>query len=728
MINKKHLSSFSLYAVTASLTVFFLVIILRLWQADFRIPFLYAGDGMISALTIKGLIENGWVSYNSLLGAPFGSSLSDFPFSADSLHLLIIRLIAIFTSNYALVMNSYYILTFVIIALVSVVVMRKMGIDYEIVIPISILYAFLPYHFLRGEAHYYLSAYYMVPIIVLIAYWLNTEKEYILYRKSNGERQIGFLFNKVTYISLFVCFVVGCAGVYYAFFGCFFIVLMGIVSLAKYKDIVKLLTAFILTAFITIGLLVSLSPTIFYHIEFGDNPEVAQRSPVEAEFYGLKINQLVLPISNHRVDVIAEKRALYDEHALLTNENSSSLGMVGSLGFLLLIVIAFLPRLFKNEVLPTLIPLNLGAILLATIGGFGSIFAMLISPSIRCYNRISVYIAFFALLAVAVVLNEIKKRNIKNKLSRGLFALFMLVLLVVGIWDQTSPAYVPNYEVVKNAYMNDADFVSTIETVTHKNAMIFQLPYVPFPENPPVNRMGDYELLRGYFHSDNLRWSYGAMKGRYGDLWLRDVTNKPTEEMIKTLCFAGFSGIYIDRFGYEDDGYSIQNELSSILSQSPLEDNSERLMFFNLNNYYKELKAEYTHDEWVEQQNEALYPILYTWSGGFSSLEGNPEANWRWCSNSGQLRIINKSSKERQVSLRMGISTGYTEQAKLSIKSDILNEVLVVNSIETEYIKNLTIPPGNHVIEFLCDARRVDAPSDPRYLVFRINNFRIDEI
>ena len=76
----------------------------------------------------------------------------------------------------------------------------------------------------------------------------------------------------------------------------------------------------------------------------------------------------------------------------------------------------------------------------------------------------------------------------------------------------------------------------------------------------------------------------------------------------------------------------------------------------------------------------------------------------------------------------MGISTGYTEQAKLSIKSDILNEVLVVNSIETEYIKNLTIPPGNHVIEFLCDARRVDAPSDPRYLVFRINNFRIDEI
>ena len=81
-----------------------------------------------------------------------------------------------------------------------------------------------------------------------------------------------------------------------------------------------------------------------------------------------------------------------------------------------------------------------------------------------------------------------------------------------------------------------------------------------------------------------------------------------------------------------------------------------------------------------------------------------------------------------QIKLQMGFASGYTDQAKLTIKSDLFIEELTINNIETEYIKELTVPPGNYVIEFLCDARRVDAPSDPRYLVFMINNFRIEEL
>jgi hypothetical protein len=125
------------------------------------------------------------------------------------------------------------------------------------------------------------------------------------------------------------------------------------------------------------------------------------------------------------------------------------------------------------------------------------------------------------------------------------------------------------------------------------------------------------------------------------------------------------------------------------------------------------------------QSNELLE---IQWSEGFSVLEGTPEANWRWCSNSGQLRIINRSAREMQIKLQMGFASGYTDQAKLTIKSDLFNEDLTINNIGTEYIKELTVPPGNHVIEFLCDARRVDAPSDPRYLVFRVINFNMESL
>ena len=56
--------------------------------------------------------------------------------------------------------------------------------------------------------------------------------------------------------------------------------------------------------------------------------------------------------------------------------------------------------------------------------------------------------------------------------------------------------------------------------------MVFQLPYVPFPENPPVQQMSDYDHLRGALHSRTLKWSYPTMRGRWGDTWQRAIAQK----------------------------------------------------------------------------------------------------------------------------------------------------------------------------------------------------------
>jgi hypothetical protein len=34
----------------------------------------------------------------------------------------------------------------------------------------------------------------------------------------------------------------------------------------------------------------------------------------------------------------------------------------------------------------------------------------------------------------------------------------------------------------------------------------------PFHESAPVGDLPDYDLLRGYLHSDHLRWSYGDFR------------------------------------------------------------------------------------------------------------------------------------------------------------------------------------------------------------------------
>lgn len=62
--------------------------------------------------------------------------------------------------------------------------------------------------------------------------------------------------------------------------------------------------------------------------------------------------------------------------------------------------------------------------------------------------------------------------------------------------------------------------------------------------------MKDYASFRGYLHSTNLKWSYGAYKGRTADKWNQVVSSLEVDQMLETLALTGFEGIYIDREGY----------------------------------------------------------------------------------------------------------------------------------------------------------------------------------
>jgi hypothetical protein len=51
-----------------------------------------------------------------------------------------------------------------------------------------------------------------------------------------------------------------------------------------------------------------------------------------------------------------------------------------------------------------------------------------------------------------------------------------------------------------------------------------------------------------------------------------------------------------------------------------------------------------------------------------------------------------------------------------------------VNDTPVPYSKTITVPPGESIITFRSTARRVDAPLDPRFLVFRVEDFKMTEI
>jgi hypothetical protein len=143
--------------------------------------------------------------------------------------------------------------------------------------------------------------------------------------------------------------------------------------------------------------------------------------------------------------------------------------------------------------------------------------------------------------------------------------------------------------------------------------------------------------------------------------------------------------------------------------------------------FLRQLREHYTDKEWQLKQDAALHPILMQWKEGFSVFEGTPENNWRWSSSSGELHIENPSQRQRKLSLEMSVATGYEEPSPFRIESPWFAEEILVNAIGHSWKKEISVPPGKHTIRFVSAAKRVDAPTDPRVLVFRVVNFHFEE-
>jgi phosphoglycerol transferase len=222
----------------------------------------------------------------------------------------------------------------------------------------------------------------------------------------------------------------------------------------------------------------------------------------------------------------------------------------------------------------------LSAVLLGTIGGFGSLFALLVSPVIRTYCRLNVFIAFISLFAFALASDRFM-RFLRFSGPRIRWAVLLFVL-AMGLYDEASIYAVPAYDEVKADYSSDAWLIHQVEDLVPAEAMIFQLPFQSFPDAPSVQRLESYDLVRPYLHSRSLRWSFGSMRGREGEAWHRDVSALPTADMLRTIKSAGFAGVLIDRFGYVDQATALERDIGAALGAPPLVSANQRLSFFKL--------------------------------------------------------------------------------------------------------------------------------------------------
>lgn len=580
MINKKK-NIFSnkvvTYFIAIILSIIIMIFTMELWKADFKIPFTYEGDGLSIAALFKGFIDNDSMIVNKFIGFPSYYSVLDTP-TSDWLHILIARLITLLTNEYGLALNMFYLLTFPLTTITSLTVLLKFKFSSFSSILGSLLYTFIPYHFMRGENHLFLSAYYLVPLAIMLIIMIVMDEDIFFYPEENSYK---FKFwNLKTLVIAIISLLIASSGVYYAYFSCFFLILAGLISSFRVNNIRNIISSIIIVFMIIVGCVINLTPYVLHNINSEGSISSVKRDLTESEIYGLKITQLILPVTGHRIDYLANKKDLYEQRAPLVNENgTATLGVIGSVGFLISLSYIYIGR--NDKLIKNIGLLNLGGVLLGSIGGFSTIVAFLLTDMIRSYNRISIFISFFSIIVVVHLLDKMYK---KFKFNKKIICVLSIFIIAIGIYDQTSNRFIPKYKEISIQYNEDKEFINKIEESVEPESRILQLPYIPYPEEPSLYKMGYYDMLKPYLHSNQLYWSYGSMKGKENDLWLKEVSQKSPEELVEDISSKGFNGIFIDKYGYEneDEVNNIIERISAMGGNSIMYSNNGRYLFIKI--------------------------------------------------------------------------------------------------------------------------------------------------
>lgn len=603
--------------ITVIVSLIIILVSLRIWEVDINVPVAFGDDGSLGCLLYKSIYQYGLKGayFNPMLGAPEASALVDTPFLDLNLILETDLLSKILPSANSIT-YVLYILTFPFAAFTMYVLLSKLLKSTFLRSFFSITYAITPYHFFRGMGHLTLSHYYIVPIALYLMI-LVYEEEF------DGIMPVRYRNQKWKTLVMYVaCIISGTGNIYYAFFGLFCVSCAFLGKLINQKGIASFFKSFIHEACVIyaifLGVFIGLLPKIVYTFSHGQNEIAGGRIPLESEIYALKIIQLLLPTQNNRIKSLAEINHTYSSNAVNINENSwSTLGIVASIGFFVAciwIITKIISRANKQKVYACASRINLysfailAILLYSMAGGFGTFVNYWITPEIRCFNRSSIFVVALCLCILGMIGDDyLEKKGGVLRYAQyviwgglGIFVLYSEIPFNTPGWQDT----------LKQEDMVLRSFFDKVEGAVPDNAMVYELPHMNFPENGPIANMADYEPAIGYVYTDNIRWSYGGMKGRVSAAESLFIDDGMSMSFVKGVLDAGFSGVYIDTKGYGDEGETIISFYSDTLNLTPIVSGDGWLYFYNIED---------------AKIDDRMLVIGYDFVSGFSDLLGRTE-------------------------------------------------------------------------------------------------------
>jgi hypothetical protein len=634
-------------ALVAGATAAITAVAMRLWDVSLRIPLDYDGDGLISLEWVKTLVQTGWVNSTSRLGAPFGQVYYDFPLGGDNLNFLFLRALAAVSKDWALTTNVFFLLGFPIAAVAAYHCLRWLQVRRALAGAAAILYAFVPYHFYRGTEHLLLASYAVIPVAVLLAAraasgtfpWQPTRQ---------GGSWPSSLGRALPWLAL--ALVAGSCGAYYMVFALVLIGAAGVLGAVAAKSW-RPVTAGAATAGVVGAMfVVNISGSLLYWHRHGPDRLVGQRSIGELDAYSLRVTELLTPVPSHWFPPFrwAAERLLTPNP---TAETAQFLGTIGALAFLAMIVVLVLACIGRRPpggpTARLVLALTAVVVLIGSAGGlawFGNVVGF---TEVRAWSRASIVVAFLVLAWLTLVAGDLAHRIVlSSRRARLLAAIGLAAVVVVGVLDQVPDPTLPRAGAESALdFESDRAYFAAVEAAVPEDAMIYQFPYRPFPEQGPTYLSTDYDLSRPFLNTERVRWSYGGMKGREAE-WQRQLVDRPVPEVLDDLVAVGYAGLLVDRLGYADHGAAFEHDIQAVLGSPPMVDRSGRWAFYDLAPYVAAATARLGRSA-LDARRQQLLAAPWLDRTGCSVQEGTGEAAFTWCGRDGSLLVTSESFPRR---------------------------------------------------------------------------------
>lgn len=522
-------------------------------------PIDYAEDSLFQYGVASAVNEAGLSAAHPRLNAPFGADWRDFAIHTDLASIVEYRVLAVFSDDPIQIVNLAYAASFFVCAAAMFWALRRFDVDRWLAAGVSIGYPMLPYHFFRSIHHQFMAQYWTLPVLAVVAYQVAFDERPMRHRAPW----------KLAAASA----VLALNGAYYTVFGAMLLSLAALVRMIRLAQILprswREASGMIgrsvrrpAVAFVAFGVaaVIGVAPSALARLQDGTNYRTPARSIGDGDQFGLRTTLMATPVEGHR---LAPLRALSETVARLVpggERQAMAIGAVALVGLVLSAGLVALRTVGRRDRLDSAsrstirstraaalcVGFFVAALVLGSPGGLHWLGSIAGFGLIRSWGRASVVIATLSLVTLALWANGRWVR-----LERAANAKFWLPLLAVAlgafmVWDQQPTRTTSSQQ--RREYAAAKSFYGDLEAELPKDAAVFMLPVVPFPEHWVGSLL--YQPIEGVFFTDTLRFSSGGIAGRQSD-WQETLLEKPAE-LFAQLKDAGFSAAVVDRRGFGD--------------------------------------------------------------------------------------------------------------------------------------------------------------------------------